>query len=113
MAFILKLLCTVKYVETMTYRKSLAIVLSLMLVLILSTMHRSYASHITQHTHHHTPATHSTGVCSWMCAAAQTISEDVQEIPHNFQILALPERSLPESPSLIPSTFLQTRAPPR
>jgi hypothetical protein len=48
-----------------------------------------------------------------MCAAAQTISGDAQEIPHSFQILSLPEQSFPEFPSLIPSTFLPTRAPPR
>jgi hypothetical protein len=97
----------------MTYRKSLAVALSLMLILIMGTMHRSYASHLTQHTHHHTPATHSTGVCSWMCAAAQTISGDAPIISHSFQLIALMEWTLPEFPPLIACLFLPTRAPPR
>lgn len=97
----------------MTYRKSLAVALTLMLILIMGTMHRSYASHLAQHTHHHTPATHSTGVCSWMCAAAQTISGDAHVISPSFQLLALMEWTFPESPPLIASTFLPTRAPPR
>jgi hypothetical protein len=97
----------------MTYRKSLAVALSLMLFLIMGTMHRSYASHLTQHTHHHTPATHSTGVCSWMCAAAQTISGDAHIIPHSFQLIALMEWTLPKFSPLIAFTFLPTRAPPR
>jgi hypothetical protein len=97
----------------MTYQKSLAIAFSLILVLIMGTMHRSYASHLTQHTHHHTPTTHSTGVCSWMCAAAQTIAGDNHVISHNFQLLALMEWTLPEFPSLISAYFLPTRAPPQ
>ncbi len=97
----------------MTYKKSLALTLSLMLLFIMGTMHRSYASHITQHTHHHTPATHSTGVCSWMCAAAQTISGDAQVIPHSFQLVAFIEWTLPKFPSLISPLFLPTRAPPQ
>lgn len=91
----------------------MAVALIVMLVLIMGTTHRSYAAHITQHTHHHTPATHSTVVCSWLCAAAQTISGDPQIILHSFQLVALIERTLPEFPSFIPTPFLPTRAPPR
>jgi len=97
----------------MTYQKSLAVALSVMLILIMGTMHRSYASHVTQHTQHHTPATHSTGVCSWMCAAAQTISGDAHVISPSFQLIALLEGTLPEFPPLIAPLFLSTRAPPR
>ncbi|MDH4361395.1 MAG: hypothetical protein OEW33_11750 [Nitrospirota bacterium] len=84
-----------------------------MLLLIMGSMHRSYASHITEHTHHHTAATHSTGVCSWMCAAAQTISGDDHDISHSFQLVSLMEWTLPEFPSLISVRFLSTRAPPQ
>ena len=97
----------------MTFRKSLAVVLSLILVLIMGSMHWSYASKITEHTLHHTPVTHSTVACSWMCAAAQTISSDAHVIPPTFQLLSLMEWTLPEFPSLISTHFLPTRAPPR
>ena len=96
----------------MTYRKSLTIVFILMLFLIMGSMHRTYASHITDHTHHHTPTTHSTGVCSWMCAAAQTISGDNLDISPSFQLLTIIEWPFPPVPSLISTHFLSTRAPP-
>ncbi len=96
----------------MSYRKSLTVVLIIMLFLIMGSMHLTYASQITEHTHHHTPATHSTGVCSWMCAAAQTISGDNQDISPSFHLLALMEQAFPEFPSFFSSTFLPTRAPP-
>ncbi|HNP60001.1 MAG TPA: hypothetical protein PKM72_04115 [Nitrospirales bacterium] len=97
----------------MPYRKSLTVVLILMLFLIMGSMHRTYASHITEHTHHHTSAMHSTAICSWMCAAAQTISGDNQEISPSFQLLAIMEYPIPKVPTLISTHFLPTRAPPR
>lgn len=97
----------------MTYRKNLTVVFILMLFLIMGSMHRTYASHITEHAHHHTPTTHSTGVCSWMCAAAQTISGDNLDISPSFLFLAIIECPLPTVPSLISTQFLSTRAPPQ
>ncbi len=96
----------------MISQKSLAVALSLMLIIIMGTMHRTYASHITQHTHH-TAATHSTEVCSWMCAAAQTISGETPFLWHRPQILAIFEWIVPKFPALTPVNFLPTRAPPQ
>ncbi len=33
--------------------------------------------HISQHTHHHTSATHATTLCSWYCAAGQVHSAEL------------------------------------
>ncbi len=97
----------------MSYRKSLTVVLILMLFLIMGSMHRTYASHIAKHAHHHTSATHSTGICSWMCAAAQTINGDGPVIVHSFHVLGLVEESPPEFPALLSYSFLPSRAPPQ
>ncbi len=33
--------------------------------------------HVSQHTHHHTSATHATTLCSWYCAAGQVHGADL------------------------------------
>jgi len=33
--------------------------------------------HVSQHTHHHSAATHGTTLCSWYCAAGQVHSGDL------------------------------------
>lgn len=96
----------------MTNPKSLALALSLMLVFIMGTMSWSFASHALQHTNHHTPATHGTGICSWMCAAAQTISGDGHVIFYSFPLIVLIEWMFFEFPSFFSVSFLPTRAPP-
>lgn len=96
----------------MIHQKTLAVFLILILGLVIGTMHQNYASHLVQHTHH-SPVTHSTGICSWMCAAAQTISGDAQVMSHHFQPVAFIEWALPELTPHISSLFLPTRAPPR
>ena len=54
---------------------SLAIFLSLIMVLLMGTMNMGMAAHAVDHDHH-TGTTHSTGICAWMCTAAQSVSFD-------------------------------------
>ncbi len=91
--------------------KSLAVLLGLVMVILMGTMHVSLASHVIDHVHH-TGMTHSTGVCAWMCMAAQSISTD----PHTFNQTFLPmgKAEVPAPSSMMGQrTFLlPSRAPP-
>ena len=47
-------------------------------LLILSAVLSAQAvGHVSQHSHHHTSATHSTSLCSWYCAAGQVHGGDL------------------------------------
>lgn len=63
--------------------KSLALLLSVVLVLLMGTMQISMASHAIDH-EHHTGTTHSTGICAWMCTAAQSVSTDTPVLTQRF-----------------------------
>jgi hypothetical protein len=93
----------------MRIKEYITFLLCIVLMLILSSMPLSLASHsIDHHHHHHSAQTHTTGICAWMCTAAQTISTDSQIFSPNFSLLFLPSFSfrpeLPLSDSFLSST---------
>ncbi|MDR4496032.1 MAG: hypothetical protein AB7P17_13270 [Nitrospirales bacterium] len=92
-------------------KKILALLLSIVLVLLMGTMHISLASHVIEHAHH-TGTTHSTGICAWMCMAAQSISADSPTLKQAFLPMGLAEE--PVFSSIIDQyTFLlPSRGPP-
>ena len=91
--------------------KSLALLLSILMVFLMGTMHVSMASHVVDHAHH-SGTTHSTGVCAWMCMAAQSISADSPSLNQAFHPLGFTKE-----PALFfivsqPAFLLPSRAPP-
>ena len=69
------------------------------------------ASHAIEH-QHHSAQSHTTGICAWMCTAAQSISTDYQVFsPTIDQLDILPHFPISSTPSpwLI---FLPSRGPP-
>jgi len=68
--------------------------------------------HASQHTHHHTSATHATTLCSWYCAAGQVHAGElvVVDAPILF-FLGIEEE---EPPTITPVSVIPSpsRAPP-
>jgi len=95
----------------MRFKQHIALSLGIALLFIMSSMPLSIASHSLDH-HHHSAQTHTTGICAWMCAAAQTITTDSQILSPDVSLLAifhpLPMASMPTPPQV----FFSARAPP-
>jgi len=70
--------------------KSLAFLLSVVLVLLMGTMQVNMASHAVDHEHHN-GTTHSTSICAWMCMAAQSVSTDAPTFTQKFLPLGFVE----------------------
>jgi hypothetical protein len=51
--------------------------LAIMLLMLGGALSAQAVGHLSQHTHHHTSATHATTLCSWYCAAGQVHSGDL------------------------------------
>jgi hypothetical protein len=93
------------------YIKAFSLALSFTLILMMGSMQLNVGSHSVEH-QHHSAQTHTTGICAWMCAAAQTISSDTHVLSHRFSLLDILQ-SLPfSSHSTFTQTFLPSRAPP-
>lgn len=83
------------------------------LLLVLGGVLSSQAvGHASQHTHHHTSATHATTLCSWYCAAGQVHAGDLV-------VVAAPILSFlgieDEEPTTVTPSFVissPSRAPP-
>ncbi len=95
----------------MRFKQYIALSLGIALLLTMSLMPLSIASHSLEH-HHHSAEAHTTGICAWMCTAAQAISTDSQIFSPDVSLLEIIQ------PSPIPSIltpaqfFLPARAPP-
>jgi hypothetical protein len=91
--------------------KTFSLSLSFALILLMGSMQLNVGSHSVDH-QHHSAQTHTTGICAWMCAAAQTISTDSHVLSPSFSLLDILQ-SLPfSSLSTLTQTFLPSRAPP-
>jgi hypothetical protein len=91
--------------------KAFSLSLSIALLLMMGSMPLNVGSHSVEH-QHHSAQTHTTGICAWMCAAAQSITSDSQVLSHSFSLLDILQ-SLPfSSLSTLTQTFLPSRAPP-
>ncbi|MEX0828865.1 MAG: hypothetical protein WD032_01335 [Nitrospirales bacterium] len=55
----------------------LAVCLAALLLLLGGVLSAQAVGHASQHTHHHTSATHASTLCSWYCAAGQIHSGDL------------------------------------
>lgn len=69
-------------------------------------------THESQHSHHQ-KSTHSTILCSWMCAAGQTHDASFAAFEHDLNILAYLEPFALNSYIEPSSSLLSARAPPR
>jgi|GEM_PF-1091647 len=96
---------------TMRFKQYITLLLCMVLMLMLSMMPLSLASHSIDH-HHHSAQTHTTGICAWMCTAAQTISTDSQILSPNFLLLEIIPSSSHFSVPVPPQFFFPSRAPP-
>lgn len=69
-------------------------------------------AHDLQHAEHHTAASHSKGICAWMCATGGVVQQAPPWLAHALyeveSIASLPLRD----PSLHFSISLTSRAPP-
>jgi hypothetical protein len=95
----------------MRFKQPIALSLGIVLMLALGSMPLSLASHSIDH-HHHSAQTHTTGICAWMCTAAQTISTDSQILSPSFSLLEIIQPSPISSILAPPQVFLPARAPP-
>ena len=93
------------------FKEYITFLLCIVLMLILSSMPLSLASHSIDH-HHHSAQTHTTGICAWMCTAAETISTDSQIFSPNFSLLEIVPSSPLSSVHVPPQFFFPSRAPP-
>lgn len=91
--------------------KLLALLLSGIMVVLMGTMHVSMASHVVDHAHHN-GTTHSTGICAWMCTAAQSISADFHTLNQAFLPMGVQEETAPASVVGQGTFLLPSRAPP-
>jgi len=93
------------------YIKAFSLSLSFALILMMGSMQINAGSHAVEH-QHHSAQSHTTGICAWMCAAAQTISSNTHVLSHRFSLLHILQ-SLPISSIPAPRQFfLPSRAPP-
>jgi len=98
--------------HSMRIKQLITILLLTSVVVMMTLVPLSMASHSIDH-HHHSAGTHTTGICAWMCTAAQTISTDSQIFSPNISRLEILEiQPISTSASSLPP-FLPTRAPPR
>ena len=95
----------------MRFKQLIAFSLGIVLMFIMGSMPLSIASHSLAH-HNHSAQTHTTGICAWMCTAAQTISTDSHILSPNFSLLAIIQPSPISSILTPPQVFLPARAPP-
>jgi fumarate reductase subunit D len=95
----------------MRFQQTIILSLSIVLMFMLGSMPLSLASHSIDH-HHHSAQTHTTGICAWMCTAAQTISTDSQILSANFSLLEIIPTSGFSPVGVPPKIFFPARAPP-
>lgn len=95
----------------MRLKLSIALSLSIILIFMMGSVSLSLAAHSLEH-HHHSAQTHTTGICAWMCTAAQTISTDTHIFPPNFSLLEVLSSSRLSSLRSLSQLFLPSRAPP-
>ncbi|MDR4502874.1 MAG: hypothetical protein MRJ96_15630 [Nitrospirales bacterium] len=69
------------------------------------------ADHSTHHTHHKA-STHTSNICSWMCAAGHILQSVDFELRVPMLATLAFENVFPSSVDLLVSRFSQSRAPP-
>jgi hypothetical protein len=93
-------------------QRTLAFCLALCIVLVGGLASAQSVSHESQHAHHQ-KATHSSILCSWMCAAGQTHDASFSMFEHELNVLDYLEPFEFLFHHEIASTLLSTRAPPQ
>jgi len=91
--------------------KPFALSLSFALLLLMGTMPLNVGSHAVEH-QHHSAQTHTTGICAWMCAAAQSMTSDSHVYSFQLSLLDILQTFPISSHFTLPQTFLPSRAPP-
>jgi hypothetical protein len=97
--------------KTVLFQTSACLLLLAVLFMVGGAMSASVA-HDLQHAAHHSAASHSKGICAWMCATGGIAQETA---PALFHTLNEAERLIPapdRHPSLTVSIGLKSRAPP-
>ena len=95
----------------MRFKQYITLWLCIVLMLMLGSMPLSLASHSIDH-HHHSAQTHTTGICAWMCTAAQSITTDSQILSPNSLLLEIIPSSRFSSVSVSPKISFPARPPP-
>lgn len=93
-------------------RRLLSVLLVLCILVIGGVASAQSISHESQHSHHQ-KATHSSILCSWMCAAGQTHDASFLTFEHKLVLLASVEQINFVSHLEIARTLRTTRAPPQ
>jgi hypothetical protein len=92
-------------------QRSLACLLILCILAVGGLAAAQSLTHETQHSHHQ-KATHSSVLCSWMCAAGQVLDTTVGPSLVERTPVALAEFSTPQALSSVPSSLIPSRGPP-
>jgi hypothetical protein len=97
--------------KTVLFQTSACLLLVAVLFMVGGAMSASVA-HDLQHAAHHSAASHSKGICAWMCATGGIAQETSPALFHTLNetehVVLPPGRH----PSLIISLSLKSRAPP-
>jgi len=97
--------------KTVLFQSSACLLLVAVLFMVGGAMGATVA-HDLQHAAHHTAASHSKGICAWMCATGGIAQETGPALFHTLneteQAIIPPDRH----PSLTVSSGLKSRAPP-
>ena len=80
-------------------------------VFVSSTLSTQAAAHSTHHAHHKA-STHTSNICSWMCAAGQVLQSVDFEVRGPMLATIAFESIVPSSVDLLVSGSSQSRAPP-
>ncbi len=92
-------------------QRSVAVGLSLCLLLLSGLVYVQAMEHAAHHAHHQA-ATHASVLCSWMCAAGQSLEGDVVVVQTNFSPLALADPPVSHDPLTPVLASPVTRGPP-
>jgi hypothetical protein len=94
------------------FKNVTACMLLLAVLCLVGTTTAASVTHDVQHAGHHTAASHSSGICAWMCATGGMVHQAwpmIQSIAAETPYSAAPS---PHHPSGRPINRLTSRAPP-
>ena len=90
----------------------LAACLVALLLILGAVLSAQAVGHVSQHTHHHTSATHATTLCSWYCAAGQVHGGDLVVVAAPILSFLGVENERPTTITPVFSIPSASRAPP-
>ncbi|MBI3603343.1 MAG: hypothetical protein HY205_02715 [Nitrospirae bacterium] len=101
-----------KFAMNRTIQQFIAVGLTVCLLLLSGAVYVQALDHAAHHAHHQA-ATHSTALCSWLCAAGQSLEGVAFDFQAYVGLLALALLVVSQQPRAILITSPATRGPPR